>query len=36
VQVPVPANNPVALIGLALGMLGAGGFMLRRKRKQLR
>ncbi|MDR2128845.1 MAG: LPXTG cell wall anchor domain-containing protein [Burkholderiaceae bacterium] len=34
-QVPVPANNPVALIGLALGMLGAGGFILRRRRKQV-
>jgi hypothetical protein len=36
VQTAVPANNPVALIGLALGMVGAGGFMLRRQRKQAR
>jgi hypothetical protein len=35
-QTAVPANNPVALIGLALGMVGAGGFMLRRKCKQAR
>jgi hypothetical protein len=30
----VPANNSAALIGLALGLFGAGGVMLRRKRKQ--
>jgi LPXTG-motif cell wall-anchored protein len=35
-QTAVPANNPVALIGLALGMVGVGGFMLRRRRKQAR
>jgi hypothetical protein len=32
----VPANNPVALIGLAFGVIGAGGMMLRRRRKQAR
>jgi hypothetical protein len=36
VQVPVPANNPVALISLALGLVGAGGLMLRRRRRQAR
>jgi hypothetical protein len=34
-QTAVPANNPIALISLALGMVGAGAVMLRRRRKQL-
>jgi hypothetical protein len=38
IKVPtsVPVNNPAALIGLALGMVGAGGMMLRRRYKQAR
>ncbi|MDR2127717.1 MAG: hypothetical protein LBP52_01425 [Burkholderiaceae bacterium] len=35
VPISVPANNSIALISLALGMVGAGGVMLRRRRKQL-
>jgi sugar lactone lactonase YvrE len=35
VQAAVPANNPTALISLALGMVGAGGMLLRCRRKQV-
>ncbi|MDR2128662.1 MAG: cadherin-like domain-containing protein [Burkholderiaceae bacterium] len=36
VQVPVPANSPVTLIALALGVVGASEMMLRRRRQQAR